>query len=78
VLAALRQVAAALPVAITVRPPRGALLHETYGFEGAESDLRALGGLPAAALSPHAARMILLAGIGAGAGPAALAAALDG
>jgi L-asparaginase len=77
VLEALREVAAALPVAITVRPPRGALLHETYGFEGAEGDLRGSGGLPAATLSPQAARMILLAGLGAGAGRAALAAALD-
>lgn len=78
VLAALREVAEAVPVAITVRPPRGALLHETYGFEGAEGDVRTSGGLPAALLSPQAARMILLAWLGAGAGRAALAAALDG
>jgi L-asparaginase len=78
VLEALREVAAAVPVAITVRPARGALLHDTYGFEGAEGDLRASGGLPAATLSPQAARMILLAALGAGSGRAALAAALDG
>jgi L-asparaginase len=77
VLAALRETAAAVPLALTVRPPRGALLHETYGFEGAEADLRASGGLPAATLSPQAARMILLAGLAAGAPRAALAAALD-
>ncbi len=77
VLAALRQVARALPVALTVRPERGALLHETYGFEGAEGDVRASGALPAASLSPQAARMVLLAGLGAGAGRAALAAALE-
>jgi L-asparaginase len=77
VLRALRDVAAAVPVAITVRPPRGALLHDTYGFEGAEADLRSGGGLPAASLSPQAARMILLAALGAGAANAALAAALD-
>jgi L-asparaginase len=78
VLAALREVAAAVPVAITVRPACGALLHETYGFEGAEGDLRASGALPAASLSPQAARMIVLAGLGSGAQRAALASALGG
>lgn len=77
VLAALVEAAAAVPVAITVRPERGTLLHETYGFEGAETDLRAAGALPAGALSPQAARMILLAGLGGDAGRAAIAAALD-
>jgi L-asparaginase len=77
VLAALREVAATLPVALCVRPPRGALLRDTYGFQGAERDLRESGALPAASLSPQAARMILLAGFGAGAGRAALAAALE-
>ena len=78
VLAAVREVAAEVPVAMTVRPERGALLHETYGFEGAEGDLRSSGGLPAGALSPQAARMILLAALGARAGRGALAAALGG
>jgi L-asparaginase len=77
VLAALREAAAAVPVALTVRPERGALAHETYGFEGAEGDLRASGALPAAALSPQAARMILLAGLGSDCGRGALADALD-
>jgi len=77
VLAALRQVAAAVPVALTVRPERGVLAHETYGFEGAEGDLRDSGALPAAALSPQAARMVLLAGLGSGCGRDMLAAALD-
>lgn len=77
VLAALREVAAAVPVAVTVRPQHGVLLHATYGFEGAEGDLRSSGALAAAALSPQAARMVLLAGLAGGAGPAALAAALD-
>jgi L-asparaginase len=77
VLAALRAAASALPVALTVRPARGTLLHETYGFEGAEPDLRSSGALPAAALSPQAARMILLAGLGAGCAPPALAAVLE-
>ncbi len=78
VLAALREAAAAVAVAICVRPPRGAMLRDTYGFEGAEADLRSSGGLPAATLSPQAARMIVLAWLGAGGGRAALAAALDG
>ncbi len=78
VLAALREVAAARPVAIAVRPERGAFLHETYGFEGAEGDLRSSGAVPAGTLSPQAARMILLAWLGAGAGRSELVAALDG
>jgi L-asparaginase len=77
VLAALREVAAKLPVALCVRPSRGALLRDTYGFEGAEGDLRGSGALPAASLSAQAARMILLAGLGAGAGRAELRAVLD-
>ncbi len=77
VLDALREVAAAVPVALTVRPERGALLHETYGFEGAEGDLRSSGGLAAGALSAQAARMIVLAALGCGASRADLAAALD-
>ena len=77
VLAALREVAARVPVALTVRPEHGALAHAIYGFEGAEGDLRASGALPAAALSPQAARMVLLAGVGGGAGQAVLARVLD-
>ena len=71
VLAALRE--AACPVAVTVRPERGALLHETYGFEGSESDLRAVA-IPAGRLSPQAARMVVLAALGAGLRGDALAA----
>jgi L-asparaginase len=78
VLHALRDAAAAMPVAITLWPERGLLLHETYGFEGSEGDLRSSGALAAGSLSPRAARMILLAGIGGGACKASLAAALDG
>lgn len=77
VLAALRDAAAALPVALTVRPERGVLLHETYGFEGAEGDLRLSGALPAAGLSAQAARMVLLAALGSATTGASLAAALD-
>jgi len=78
VLEALRSAAARAPVAVTLRPERGLLLRDTYGFEGAEGDLRASGALAAGALSPQAARMILLAGLGAGAGREPLAAALGG
>ena len=41
VLAALREAAAAVPVAVTLWPERGLLLRETYGFEGCEGDVRA-------------------------------------
>lgn len=77
VLAALREAAAAVPVALTVRPEHGVLAHETYGFEGAEGDLRASGALPAAALSPQAARMVLLAGLASGRARPALGRTLD-
>jgi L-asparaginase len=78
VLRALRLAAAAVPVAVTLRPQRGLLLRETYGFEGAEGDVRGAGTLAAGSLSPQAARMILLAGLGAGASRAALEDALGG
>jgi L-asparaginase len=77
VLDALCEATAAVPVALTVRPERGVLLHETYGFAGAEGDLRRSGALPAAGLSPQAARMVLLAGLGGGCDTVALASALD-
>lgn len=64
-LAALRELPSELPVVATVRPERGAFLRETYGFEGAEGDVLATGVLPAAHLSAPAARMLLLAGLGA-------------
>lgn len=78
VLAALREAAAVVPVAVTLWPERGLLLRETYGFEGSEGDVRASGGLAAGALSPRAARMILLAGLATGVSRAVLAATLDG
>jgi L-asparaginase len=67
--AALERLCAAterVPVVLAVRPERGALLSSTYGFEGAEGDLRATGAIPAGALSPQAARMKLLACLGCG------------
>jgi L-asparaginase len=75
VLAALRE--ASCPVAVAVRPERGQLLHATYGFEGAEGDVRATGAIPAATLSPQGARMLLLAALGAGLRGAELARAFD-
>ena len=49
VLARLRAAAARLPVVVALRPERGAFLDGTYGFAGAERDVRATGRDPAAA-----------------------------
>lgn len=65
-LAALRDAAARIPVVVTCRPARSSMLVETYGFEGAEGDLRASGALCAPFLSPAAARIALLCCLGAG------------
>lgn len=65
-LAALRRAAARIPVVATVRPERGAILRGTYAFEGAEGDLRATPVICAGALSPAAARIKLMACLGAG------------
>jgi L-asparaginase len=78
VLDALRDAAAAVPVAVALWPERGLLLRETYGFDGCEHDVRASGALAAGSLSARAARMILLAGVCGGASRASLQAALDG
>ena len=45
---------------------RAAILRGTYGFEGAERDVRAAGLILAPALSPAAARITLMACLGAG------------
>jgi L-asparaginase len=55
-----------IPVIATVRPERGAILHDTYGFDGSERDLRQTPIIPAGLLSPAAARIKLLACLGAG------------
>lgn len=68
--------ASPVPVLITNRPERSSMLFETYGFEGAESDLRGAGGICVPFLSAPAARMALLACLGAGLNRAAIAAAL--
>jgi L-asparaginase/Glu-tRNA(Gln) amidotransferase subunit D len=49
------------------------MLFSTYGFEGAEPDVRASGAICAPFLSPPAARIALLCGLGAGADRAELA-----
>ncbi len=77
VLAAVRDAAGRMPVAACVRPERGALLRATYGFPGAEPDLRAAGVLDAGGRSPQAARMRLLAALGAGLRGDALRAAVE-
>lgn len=54
-----------VPVVITCRPDRSSMLFATYGFEGAEGDLRASGAVCAPFLSPAAARIALLCCLGA-------------
>jgi len=65
VLHVLREAAERVPVVITCRPDRSSMLFATYGFEGAERDLRASGAICAPFLSPAAARIALLACLGA-------------
>jgi L-asparaginase len=76
VLHELRDAAERLSVVITCRPDRSSMLFATYGFEGAERDLRASGAICAPFLSPAAARMALLACLGAELDRAGIAAAL--
>jgi L-asparaginase len=76
VLHELRRAADRLPVVITCRPDRSSMLFSTYGFEGAERDLRASGAICAPFLSAAAARMALLSCLGADLDRAGIAAAL--
>jgi len=76
VLAELRPAAARVPVVITCRPDRSSMLFATYGFDGAERDLRASGAICAPFLSPAAARMALLSCLGADLDRAGIATAL--
>lgn len=62
----LRAVGAAKPVLITCRPERASMLFATYGFDGAEPDLRATPAVCVPFLSPVAARVALLSCLGAG------------
>lgn len=76
VLEILREAAERVPVVITCRPDRSSMLFATYGFNGAEGDLRASGAICAPFLSAAAARMALLSCLGAGLDRAGIAAEL--
>ena len=65
-LEALERAAASIPVVATVRPKRGSILRDTYDFPGSERDLRAGAIVPAGGLSSAAARIKLMACLGAG------------
>jgi len=65
-LAALQELALLKPVVAVPRPWRGTLLHNTYGFQGSEVELRSGAIICAGGLSAPAARIALLAGLGAG------------
>jgi L-asparaginase len=55
-----------IPVVAYCRPERGVVLNGTYGYAGSEQELRRSRIIPAAFLSPQAARMKLLACLAAG------------
>ena len=55
-----------IPVIAYCRPERGVILNSTYGYAGSERDLRETNIIPTGFLSPQAARMKLLACLGAG------------
>lgn len=75
VLRELRGAAERVPVLVTCRPDRSSMMFSTYGFEGAESDVRASGAICVPFLSPAAARIALLCALGAGLDPAGMAVA---
>ncbi len=66
VLDALGRAVRVVPVVACARPERGSVLHATYGFRGAEGDVRATGAICAGALAPAGARLKLMACLGAG------------
>jgi L-asparaginase len=76
-LRALEAAASRVPVVATVRPKRGAILHDTYAFQGSERDLRRGAIVPAGGLSSAAARMKLMACLGAGYGRQGIAQAFQ-
>jgi L-asparaginase len=65
-LEAVQRVAITKPVVAVPRPWRGALLSHTCGFEGSEADLRSGAIVCSGSLSAPAARVALLAALGAG------------
>jgi L-asparaginase len=76
VLGQLRAAAQRIPVVVTCRPDRPSMLFSTYGFDGAEGDIRESGAVCAPFLSPPAARVALLCALGAGLSRNELAAVL--
>ena len=72
----LRTATERVPVVVTCRPDRSSMLFSTYGFEGAEPDVRGSGAICAPFLSPPGARIALLCCLGAGLERAQLAQAL--
>ena len=77
VLKQLRAAVQRVPVLVTCRPDRPSMLFATYGFEGAERDVRASGAVCAPFLSPPAARIALLCCLGVGLDRDGIAAALS-
>ncbi|MDQ6835290.1 MAG: asparaginase [Actinomycetota bacterium] len=75
---ALPEIAADRPVLLTCRPERSSMLFHTYGFDGAEPDLRASGAVCVPFLSAVAARMALLCCLGAGLDREAITTVLSG
>jgi L-asparaginase len=67
-----------VPVLVTNRVDRSSMLFDTYGFRGAEADLRQAGAICVPFLSPAAARMSLLCCLGAGLDRGGIAQALSG
>jgi L-asparaginase len=77
VLGELRAAVQRIPVVVTCRPDRASMLFATYGFEGAEREIRASRAVCAPFLSPAAARIALLCCLGAGLSRTETAAALE-
>ncbi len=65
-LSELRAAVERIPVVVTCRPERSSMLFDTYGFDGAERDLRETAAVCAPFLSPPSARIALLCCLGAG------------
>lgn len=76
-LAGCRRAIDHVPIVATVRPERGAILRDTYAYEGSERDLREAGIIAAGSLTAAAARIKLLACLGAGYDRAALTRAFE-
>jgi L-asparaginase len=75
-LHALREAIETIPVLVAGRPDRAQMLFTTYGFEGAEPDVRGAGAICVPFLSPVGARIALLCCLGAGLPSAEIASVL--